>query len=138
MKLIRTLLATKNGPLLCPKSICRVLVAVAEQVDDKLRSPAIETLCELAVFNPKLAFESGAIKLIFTLLVEGPRDLLDAIVLTVLYMLDLPNSREFIQPSVELEVRPAQSSCQNDYILLKLNLKCFCKDRSFLFYRCIC
>ena len=104
MKLIRTLLATKEGPLFCPKSVCRVLVAVAEQNDDTLRNPCIETLCELAVLNPKLAYQSSAIKLLFTLLVEGPRDMLDAIVLTVLHLLDLPESREYIRPSVELEV----------------------------------
>ena len=104
LKLIRTLLGTPRGPFLVPLSVLRLLVAMAEHPDDKLRAPTIETLCELAVLNPQGAFECGAIKLLFSLLVEGPKELLDAIVLTVLHLLDAQDSRVFIRPNVELEV----------------------------------
>ena len=125
LKLIRTLLATKEGVDSCPLSLLRMLVAVAEHSEDRLRNPCIETLCELAVLSPRVAFDCGAIKLLFTFLVEGPKELLDGIVLTVLYLLDAQDARFYIRPSVELEA----------FFIRKKTLTSI--DGCFILYRCL-
>ena len=87
-----------------PIAILRVLVAIADYPEDKLRLPCIETICEIAVLNPDLAYKCGAIKLLCSLLVEGPKDLVDALVWTLLFLLDHAQTRQYILPGAEVEV----------------------------------
>jgi len=58
-----------------------------------------------AIRNVELIALCGGIKVLFSTLLEGPTELADTIVMTVLYILDSDKTRCFLRPSVELEVR---------------------------------
>jgi rapamycin-insensitive companion of mTOR len=100
LKFTRTIINLK----VFPKSVLRVLVAIAENPEDKLRFACIETLCEISVLHPKAAFECNVIKLLFLLLLDGPKEMSDGIVWTILYLLDSDKTRIYIRPNVELEM----------------------------------
>lgn len=102
LKTLQGLLA--NQTTLFPKSCLRCLVAIAESPNDPLRLVANELLYEAAVIEPLKAFENGVIKYLFASLVEGPKELLDGLLLTLLYLLDSSDTRKFIRPNVELEM----------------------------------
>lgn len=46
-RFVRRLIDHPMGSNLFPQSICRVLVAICDQFDDRFRNIAVETLCEL-------------------------------------------------------------------------------------------
>ena len=102
LKTLQVLLANQNS--LFPNSCLRCLVSIAESSNDPLRLVANEILCEAAVIDPQKAFENGVIKYLFTSLVEGPKELLDGLLLTLLYLLDSAETRKFVRPNVELEM----------------------------------
>lgn len=103
-KLIRSIIDVRGGCDLIPQSIIRILVALAEQIDEKYRNISIETLCELTIRRIDLTAPAGAVKVILSSLLEGPKELIPILSKTLLYALDSPATRAYIRPSVELEV----------------------------------
>eukprot|EP00842_Homolaphlyctis_polyrhiza_P000333 jgi/Hompol1/12/HPOL_002425-RA len=56
-----------------------------------------------AIRNPELACMAGGTKAMISALMDGPHELMDPIVSTLLFILDSPQHRSFLQPNVELE-----------------------------------
>ncbi|KAI8999819.1 Rapamycin-insensitive companion of mTOR, N-term-domain-containing protein [Gaertneriomyces semiglobifer] len=104
LKLVRAFLDVREGALLLPQNLVRMLVAIAEQPDDKFRNVCLETLCELAVRNMPILALCGGTKVLFNALLDGPRDLTCLLVKTILYILDSDATRCYMRPSVELEM----------------------------------
>ncbi|KAJ3411340.1 hypothetical protein HDV05_002361 [Chytridiales sp. JEL 0842] len=104
LKLFRAFIDCPDGSAHIPQSVVRVIVAIAEHVEDKFRSVCIETLCELAIKNTELVALCGGLKILFAALIEGPRELMDILVMTIIYILDNEETRVYIRPSVELEI----------------------------------
>jgi rapamycin-insensitive companion of mTOR len=102
LKVLQGLLS--NQKTIFPKSCLRCLISIAESCNDPLRLVANEMLCEAAVIDPLKAFENGVIKYLFASLVEGPKELLDGLLLTCLYLLDSSETRKFVRQNVELEM----------------------------------
>ena len=102
LKTLQSIQANRSVAL--PKSCLCCLISIGETVNDPLRLAAVEILCEAAVIYPQIAFESGVIKFLFSCLVDGPKELLDCLILTALYLLDSSETRQFIRPNVELEI----------------------------------
>jgi hypothetical protein len=102
LKTLQGLLANQKTSF--PKSCLRCLISIAESPNDPLRLVANEMLCEAAVIDPLKAFENGVIKYLFASLVEGPKELLDGLLLTLLYLLDSSVTRRYVRPNVELEM----------------------------------
>ncbi|RKP11453.1 Rapamycin-insensitive companion of mTOR, N-terminal domain-containing protein, partial [Piptocephalis cylindrospora] len=82
----------------------RALVAMAEHADEPFRNLCLETLCELAIRDPELTVESGGLRVMLHVLVEGSQDLSDAVSLTLLYLLDRPANRQYLRPGMDIEV----------------------------------
>jgi hypothetical protein len=64
----------------------------------------VETFCELALLNPKAASLTGGLKPVFIGLLNGPKELMDSVVQTYLFLLDGPPARNYLRPFVEIEV----------------------------------
>ncbi|KAI9228785.1 MAG: Rapamycin-insensitive companion of mTOR, N-term-domain-containing protein [Piptocephalis tieghemiana] len=86
-----------------PVGPVRALVAMAEHADEPFRNLCLETLCELAIRDPELTVESGGLRVMLHVLVEGSQDLSDAVSLTLLYLLDRPANRQYLRPGMDIE-----------------------------------
>jgi rapamycin-insensitive companion of mTOR len=104
-KLVRAYVDCPDGIKFLPKSIVAILAVTTEQVDDKFRPVAVEMMCELAVCDINLILSCDGLRCIFQILLDGPRILVDLVVPTIVCILDRPETRKFIRPSVEIEVR---------------------------------
>ncbi|KAJ3298719.1 hypothetical protein HK104_010434, partial [Borealophlyctis nickersoniae] len=104
LKLVRGLIDIRGGVELLPQSVIRTIVAITEQPDDKFRGVCVETICEYGIRNLKLAAFAGGTRTIFSALLEGSKDLQELLVKTVLFILDTDWTRQYMRPSVELEM----------------------------------
>ncbi|KAJ1971169.1 hypothetical protein H4R35_005426, partial [Dimargaris xerosporica] len=82
----------------------RMLIALAEHTDDKLRNMCLLTLCELLIRNPELAIRAGAIKVLTAAACDGPWEMSRSISEALVFSLNRPSSRRFITLGVDLEV----------------------------------
>ncbi|KAI8907215.1 Rapamycin-insensitive companion of mTOR, N-term-domain-containing protein [Gorgonomyces haynaldii] len=103
LRFVRRFLEHPEGPDLLPLPVVRVLSALCEQLDDRFRVIAVETLCEVALLNPKLACFANSLKPLFLGILDGPDFLLEPIVSTFLCLLDHPQHRVYLRPDVEIE-----------------------------------
>ncbi|RKP22381.1 Rapamycin-insensitive companion of mTOR, N-term-domain-containing protein [Syncephalis pseudoplumigaleata] len=104
IKLIRVCVEVPRGAEIIPESILRAMVAIAEQVDDVYRNLCLETLCELAVRCVKSAVRCGGIRIVLNALMDGQHSLSESLVLTLLYLLDAPQTRNYLRPGVDVEM----------------------------------
>ncbi|KAI8055952.1 Rapamycin-insensitive companion of mTOR, N-term-domain-containing protein [Syncephalis plumigaleata] len=104
IKLIRVCVEVPRGAEVIPESILRAMVAIAEQVDDAYRNLCLETLCELAVRCVESAVRCGGIRVVLNALLDGQHTLSESLVLTLLYLLDAPQTRYYLRPGVDVEM----------------------------------
>ncbi|KAI9208047.1 Rapamycin-insensitive companion of mTOR, N-term-domain-containing protein [Polychytrium aggregatum] len=104
IKLIRSIIDVPEGADYIPQSIVRILVSIVGQADESFRNVCLETLCEIAIRNAKIVTYCGGMKAICLALAEGPKQLNDIVVKTVLYLLDRPSTRKYVRLSTEAEV----------------------------------
>ncbi|KAI8898408.1 Rapamycin-insensitive companion of mTOR, middle domain-containing protein [Globomyces pollinis-pini] len=104
MRVILRVLEHPDGHNILPLSIVRVLVSLADQLDDRLRNSAVCILCEYAIRNPAYASYTSALKTIFSAIMDGPDELIIPVIKSYLYMIDGPQTRQYIRPHLELEV----------------------------------
>jgi hypothetical protein len=86
------------------EAVCRAVVAVAEHAEDVYRNLCLETLCELAVWNVELLVKSGSIRVLLQVMVEGPGEISDSVVMAIFYILNCEHTRKYIRPSVDIEL----------------------------------
>lgn len=103
-KLVRAYIDCPSGVEFLPRSIVATIAVSTEQSEDKFRPIAIETICELAVRSTELILACDGLRCIFQVLLDGPRLMVDLVVPTIVYILDRPETRQYIRPSVEIEV----------------------------------
>ncbi|PWN49565.1 hypothetical protein IE53DRAFT_388192 [Violaceomyces palustris] len=84
--------------------VVRTIAAVAENSEDKLRHLCLETLAELAIFDIRLLVKGGGLRPTLQALTEGPTDFAPALVQTFLYLVDMPRTRSYLRPGVDLEI----------------------------------
>ncbi|EPS40449.1 hypothetical protein H072_5728 [Dactylellina haptotyla CBS 200.50] len=104
LKFIRAFLEIPGGIKEISRGVARALVSCAEQSDDRLRAMCIETLAEILILEPSLAVAAGAVRVLAQVLVDGPAELSDCIVIAFLYLLDMPSTRQYIRPGHDLEI----------------------------------
>ncbi|CAJ0754406.1 3948_t:CDS:10 [Entrophospora sp. SA101] len=104
LKLIRAFSDVLDGTKYISFGIIRSIVSIAEQSDDKLRNICLETLAELLLRDPKLVTYCGGMRVLLQALVDGPLDIVEYLIMALLYVIDLPDSRECIRPGVDLEI----------------------------------
>lgn len=96
LKLIRQVVEFPNGVHTISVGIIRAIVAIAESSDDKLRFICIETLCETSLYSCSLVYKADGLKVILQTFIEGPYNIASCCLLTVLKLLELPETRKFI------------------------------------------
>ncbi|XP_071486718.1 rapamycin-insensitive companion of mTOR-like [Diadema antillarum] len=105
LRFIRRILTV--APAYCPLSLVHVLVAISnngEKERDRMRNACVATLCELAVLNPAaFAAARGLGALVRNILDMQLLRINEAVMLTLLHLLNHPASRRFIRFKVDLE-----------------------------------
>ncbi|KAJ6256105.1 hypothetical protein Dda_9197 [Drechslerella dactyloides] len=104
LKFVRAFLEIPGGVREISRGVVRALVSCAEQSDDRLRAMCIETLAEILILEPSLAVAAGSVRILAQVLVDGPAELSDCIVIAFLYLLDMPDTRQYIRPGHDLEI----------------------------------
>jgi hypothetical protein len=105
LRLVRSVMEINSAEaIVIPRSIVCILGAMAEQVEDRLRIVALETLCELALRSPKQAASTGTLRFVFQSLLDGPSRLLEIVMPVVTNLMDLPENRQFVQPDIDIDM----------------------------------
>ena len=96
MQIIRQCIQLDPGSV--SDAIAASLVAIATHVDDTFKEVALETLCELAVSNAKLAAAHGGIDVIVRAVLDcDSRVKVEALVLVLLTISADPRSRKYLR-----------------------------------------
>ncbi|KAI9755625.1 MAG: 54S ribosomal protein L13 [Chaenotheca gracillima] len=104
LKFVRAFLEVKDGIRELSRAVCRTLVAVAENSEDRLRCICLETLAEILIRDPPLVISAGGVGPLTDALGDGNYDASESLVGTFLYLLDLPSGRRFLRAGYGLEV----------------------------------
>ncbi|KAF2473241.1 uncharacterized protein BDR25DRAFT_282590 [Lindgomyces ingoldianus] len=104
LKFVRAFLDVKDGVEEIARSVVRIIVAVAEHTDDRLKNIAILTLAEILVRKPPLLVSAGGMGTLTDALGEGNYHAAESIGTSFLYLLDTPRRRKFLRSGHELEV----------------------------------
>lgn len=103
LKFVRAFLDVKDGVLEISRSVIRIIVAVAEHAEDRLRNIAILTLTEVLVRKPPLLVSAGGMGTLTDALGEGSYHAAESVASSFLYLLDTPRRRKFLRSGHELE-----------------------------------
>lgn len=103
LKFVRAFLDVKGGVEELPRQIVRVIVAVAEQADDRLRNICILTLSEMLVRSPSLVASADGIGALTDALGEGLYHPSESLTAAFLYLLESPSRRKYLRSGDELQ-----------------------------------
>lgn len=103
LKFVRAFLDVKNGVEEISRAVIRIIVAVSEHSDDRLRNIAILTLTEILVRKPALLVSSGGMGTLTDALGEGNYHAAESVGSAFVYLLDTPQRRQFFRSGHELE-----------------------------------
>jgi hypothetical protein len=104
LKFVRAFLDVKDGIQEISRAVIRIIVAVAEHSDDRLRNIAILTLAEILVRDPPRLVEAGGMGTLTDALGDGNYRAAQSIVGAFLFLLDTPRRRKFLRSGHELEM----------------------------------
>lgn len=96
VKLVRKFIDTEGGTELLNLGTVNAIVAVAETPEDPLRNLALETICEVSVLYPEIAYKGQGIRLLVQAVVEGSSSITSLCITALLKLLELPSSRKFV------------------------------------------
>ncbi|WVO18166.1 hypothetical protein L204_105869 [Cryptococcus depauperatus] len=97
-----TVLLRNRVPL--PDGIVRAMVSAAENPDDAMRTVCMETLVEIGVLDLKCLVRSNAFRTVLLTFKDGPSELGPAITGLLLYLINIPSTRELLSPGSDLEI----------------------------------
>jgi hypothetical protein len=104
LKFVRAFLDVRDGVQEISRAVLRIIVAVAEHTDDRLRSMCILTLAEILVRNPPLLVAAGGMGTLVDALGEGNYHAAESLTGSFLFLLDTPRRRKFLRSGHELEI----------------------------------
>ncbi|CAG8951705.1 hypothetical protein HYFRA_00005505 [Hymenoscyphus fraxineus] len=104
LKFVRAFLDVKDGVHEISRAVVRTIAAVAEHLEDRLRSICIETLGEIMVRSPSLLLASGGLRPLADALGEGTYEASESLTAAFLFLLDAPQRRKYLRSGYELEV----------------------------------
>lgn len=104
LKFVRAFLDVKDGVKEIAPSIVRIIIAVAEHGDDRLRSMCIMTLAELLIRNPEMVISAGGVGTLAESMGNGAYDAPETIASSFLHLLDLPARRGLLRSGFELSI----------------------------------
>ncbi|CBX99976.1 hypothetical protein IAQ61_002810 [Plenodomus lingam] len=103
LKFVRAFLDVKGGVEEISRAVVRIIVAVAEHAEDRLRNIATLTLAEILVRKPALLVSAGGMGALADALGEGSYHAAESIGVAFLYLLDTPRRRSYLRSGRELE-----------------------------------
>lgn len=103
LKFVRAFLDVKGGVEEIGRAVVRIIVAVAEHAEDRLRNIATLTLAEILVRKPALLVDAGGMGVLADALGEGSYHAAESIAACFLYLHDTPRRRRFLRSGRELE-----------------------------------
>lgn len=103
LKFVRAFLDVKNGIEEVSRAVVRVVVAVAEHLEDRLRNVALLTLAEILIRDPPLLLSAGGIGPLTEALGEGNYYAAESLTGAFVFLLDSPSRRRFLRSGHELE-----------------------------------
>lgn len=103
MKFVRAFLDVKGGVEEIARAVVRIVVAVAEHTEDRLRNIATLTLAEMLVRKPSLVVSAGGMGVLADALGEGNYHAAESIGTSFIYLHDTPRRRQFLRSGRELE-----------------------------------
>ena len=103
LKFVRAFLDVKDGVEEIGRAVVRIIVAVAEHTEDRLRNIATLTLAEILVKKPSLLVGAGGLGVLTDALGEGNYHAAESVGYSLLYLLDTPRRRQFLRSGRELE-----------------------------------
>jgi len=104
LKFVRAFLDVQDGVQELSRAVIRVIVAVAEHSDDRLRNIATLTLSEILVLDPARLVDAGGMGTLTDALGDGTYRAAESLTAAFLYLLDKPNWRRFLRSGHELEM----------------------------------
>ena len=103
LKFVRAFLDVKDGIKEISKAVVRIIVAVSEHHDDRLRQICILTLCEILIRDPPLLFSAGGMGVLTDALGDGNFHAAGSLTTAFIYLLDFPSRRMLLKSGHELE-----------------------------------
>ncbi|KAF2789920.1 hypothetical protein K505DRAFT_327930 [Melanomma pulvis-pyrius CBS 109.77] len=103
LKFVRAFLDVKDGVLEISRAVIRIIVAVAEHAEDRLKNISILTLAEILVRKPPLLVSAGGMGTLTDALGEGNYHAAESVGSSFLYLLDTPRRRKILRSGHELE-----------------------------------
>ncbi|KAI5204722.1 hypothetical protein E4T39_03433 [Aureobasidium subglaciale] len=120
LKLVRAFLDVKDGVHEVTPAVVRIIVAIAEHPEDRLRSISIMTLAELLIRSPDLVVAAGGIGTLADAMGNGAYQAPETLAAVFLHLLDLPARRGLLRSGFELSLpfaaftEPPTSSAHED------------------------
>ncbi|KAM9909514.1 hypothetical protein OXX69_005354 [Metschnikowia pulcherrima] len=116
LKMVRQFTSISGGVDYLSVGVVKALVAYIENENDENQTDSehtnesysytrmcIETIAEIAVLKPDIAFHSGGLRLLINLTINGAADVSISILPTILTLLDMPHSRLFLRNGADLD-----------------------------------
>ncbi|QDS75740.1 hypothetical protein FKW77_008368 [Venturia effusa] len=104
LKFIRAFLDVKDGVQELSRAVIRIVVAVAEHSDDRLRNIAILTLAEILVRDPPRLVAAGGMGTLTDVLGDANYRAAQSLTGAFLYLLDTPKRRQYLRSGHELQM----------------------------------
>lgn len=101
LKFVRAFLDVKGGTKEIHRSVVRVLVAVADHVDDQLRSIACLTLAEILLKDPEVVVEGGGVAVLSESMGNGAYHAPETLITPFMHLMDLPARRGMLRNGFE-------------------------------------
>ena len=102
LKLVRAFLDVKDGVKEIAVAVVRIIVAMAEHSDDRLRSICVLTLAEILIRDSHLLASAGGIGTLTDALGDGSYLASESLSSAFLYLLDVPSRRKLLRSGHEL------------------------------------
>ncbi|ODQ62957.1 hypothetical protein WICANDRAFT_27296 [Wickerhamomyces anomalus NRRL Y-366-8] len=95
LKLVRRIMAVKDGVNELTLGIANAIQAIAEQIDEKMRNVCIQTMCEMSLLRPDLIRPDSLVQFI----IDGPFEQSHICTIVLLAHLDSAVGRSYIRRS---------------------------------------
>ncbi|CAK4241874.1 unnamed protein product [Aphanomyces euteiches] len=103
LKVIRRIMDVDANQM--PACVVRSIVAIANHKEDNLRRVALETLRELAIANVSVVIQCNGMRTLVDCILDPTcQDLADALLMTVMYLVNEPANRDYIHSFVDVQV----------------------------------
>ncbi|KAF2432788.1 hypothetical protein EJ08DRAFT_114027 [Tothia fuscella] len=104
LKFVRAFLDIEDGVREIARSVLRIIVAVAEHNDDRLKNIAILTLAEVLVRDPLRLVAAGGMGTLTDAMGDPTYRAAESLTGAFLYLLDTPGRRKYLKSGHELEM----------------------------------